>query len=153
MELNEKTKRVLEVLDGGNSALDQKILPLVNAINSLSGIRTRSSCGGHFNRYPFVHFWVDGSPNSMAGLCFISHAIKSYEWKLVALPVGSIGELLLEFVVLPGLALKDWDHDQSVISIRASSPQSVEIEQDRIEDIAGRLLALSKNSRYVPQNF
>jgi hypothetical protein len=153
MELNEKTKQILDVLDGGKSKFELAILPIVNAINSLHGIRTRSSCGGHCNRYPYVHFWVDGSSESMTGLCLISHAIKHYNWLLVAVPRGSIGDLFLEFAIMPALSFKEGDVGESIFGFNSSSPRNVEIEQTKIDNIAGRLLALRKNSRYVPQIF
>jgi hypothetical protein len=150
--LNETTKLVLQERDGGDSPLEPAILPLVNAVNSLPGIRTRSSCGGHPDRYPFVHIWADGTQEAMGSLCIVAHALKSFYWKLLALPIGSIGELRIEFLVLPGIALKEWEPDQPAMRIVSSSSSLVEAAQAEIPAIGGRIGSLKKTSRYVPQD-
>ena len=151
LELNEKTKRAMEKLDGGNVPMDQNVIPLLNAINSLDGIRTRSSCGGHPDRYPSVLVWADGTEKSMASLCILVHALKSYHWKLVAMPVGAIGDLHLDFMIMPDNALREWREHQPPVSILASETSLVEETQAQLDNIAGRILTLAGNSRFVPR--
>lgn len=149
--LHDATRAILAGIRPGSAPLDPAILPLVDALNRLPGLRTESSCGGHPDRHPFVLLKTDGSGDAMAGLCLVAHALKSYGWKLLASPIGSVGDLYLRFVAVPGQALKDWQPDQAVFGVRAADPESVRAAQASIADIAGRIASLARNSRFVPE--
>jgi len=149
--LHEATRAILAGIRPGTAPLDPGILPLVDALNRLPGLRTESSCGGHPDRHPYVLLKTDGSERAMAGLCLVAHALKSYGWKLQAVPIGSVGDLTLRFVAVPGQALKDWQPDQAVFGVRAADPESVRAGQASIESIAGRIATLRLNSRFVPE--
>ena len=129
MELNDKTKQILQKIPRRQGPVEQGILPLVNALNALQGITTVSSCEGHHHQYPYVLLAVDGSAQSMESMCFLAHALKSYHWRALASPLGSAGDLSLRFVVLPAMALKDAEPDQPAFATRALDPANVAIAQ------------------------
>ena len=42
-----------------SSTVEVKIRPLVDVLNSVGGVKTVASCGGHYRRNPFVGFTSD----------------------------------------------------------------------------------------------
>jgi hypothetical protein len=149
-KVNEKTRRIVDANAGTGQPVDQLVLPLVNAINSLTGLKTVSSCEGHGKNYPHVLFTTDGSHDALASMCIVAHALKGYGWRMVASPVGSVGDLYLRFVITPGTSLVEDSKNEPVLAQRAAEPEKALEAREQIKDIAGRIVWIANSSKFVP---
>jgi hypothetical protein len=149
MELNEKTKNIIENLPKNMPKMEKGILPLVNALNELPGITTVESCEGHNNQYPYVLFGVDKSTETIESLCFIAHTLKSYKWKLIASPLGSSKKLSLRFIIVSAYGLKDAEPEYHSVATRAKDPKMVIEVKKSILDIVRTLTYIKKSSKFV----
>lgn len=73
--------------------MDKEVVPLCNAINSLSGLFTIESCCGH-GKHPFM-IWFKCDGTSMRGLFFLTRCMDrryfkyGFEWN-ITLEVGDV---------------------------------------------------------------
>ncbi|MCK5685530.1 hypothetical protein KAJ27_15470 [bacterium] len=102
LKLNEKTKKIIEKIKlSGQPPVDEYMLPLINAINSLEGVQTDINCDGHGKIYPHLYLCLDGTSESVNGLGIIAHAAKYYHWKVTIVPMGHGEEKQIHFALAP----------------------------------------------------
>jgi hypothetical protein len=115
MELNHKTKFIIEKLKKSNlwQSVDEKLFPLLNEINTLSGLTTDVSCEGHGISYPYIFFTVDGGQASFLSIGILVQAISPLGWIVSASNVSSA----IYFVISPVEAIANLKCSQSRIKI------------------------------------
>ncbi len=145
MELNQKTSFIIEKLKKSNlwQPVDEKLFPLLNEINALSGLTTDVSCEGHGTSYPYIFFTVDGSEASFLSIGILVQALRQSGWLVSASNVSSA----MYFVISPIEAIANLESSQSMIKIPI--PES---QREKWLNFDFSLLAKAiKKARKMPQ--
>jgi hypothetical protein len=146
MIINEKTKYLIEKLSKSiiDEPIDEKIIPLINAINEFDGIQTDVCCEGHGVYFPYLFFTIDGSKESLSGLGLISHFGKEFNWLVNVVTTGKEKKQFY-FAFIP-IKIYSYNSGSNVIKVKGNK-DDIESERNKISFLSETIYKYAKNEK------
>jgi hypothetical protein len=150
----------------------EEIIYLVDAINTLPGLISSESCGGHSNEkeklkrldsiyfFPFVRFTITDPEEGLKSLAYVIKGAYENNWNVITnnSRSGAREEIFYSFILLPLKALaceKNYQTEVNELPISipyrniASSPEDVEKTQKTIISLSKSIIKLYKTVKNV----